>query len=108
MRLILIRHGESIANVDESAFCRISNHAMDLTDTGIAQVKHAAKRLRPLLGPAPVDVFVGPYRDRCLSRSVRTPSLICELPSRSVEPVTVRGSERRIRDQAVSVGSGHL
>ena len=62
MRLILIRHGESVGNVDESAFCRIPDHAMDLTEVGVQQSRDAGERLRELLGPQPVDVFVSPYR----------------------------------------------
>jgi broad specificity phosphatase PhoE len=62
MRLILIRHGESIGNVDESAFCRVPDHTMDLTDKGGAQARQAGGRLRDLLGPQRVDVFVSPYR----------------------------------------------
>ena len=62
MRLILIRHGESVGNVDESAFCRIPDHAMDLTGVGVQQAKDAGGRLRELLGSRAVDVFVSPYR----------------------------------------------
>jgi broad specificity phosphatase PhoE len=62
MRLILLRHGESIGNVDESAFTRIPDHAMDLTETGAAQAKAAGVLLRELLGGQAIDVFVSPYR----------------------------------------------
>ncbi len=62
MRLILLRHGESIGNVDESAFCRIPDHTMDLTEDGTAQAVAAGVRLRRLLGSQQVDVFVSPYR----------------------------------------------
>lgn len=62
MRLILLRHGESIGNVDESAFCRIPDHAMDLTPAGVQQARDAGARLRALLGEQAVDVFVSPYQ----------------------------------------------
>ncbi len=62
MRLILLRHGESIGNVDESAFCRIPDHAMTLTEKGRQQSRAAGARLDELLGTQPVDVFVSPYR----------------------------------------------
>lgn len=53
MRLILLRHGESIGNVDESAFCRIPDHAMDLTRRGMQQARDAGVRMREVLGPGP-------------------------------------------------------
>lgn len=62
MRLILLRHGESIGNVDESAFCRIPDHSMALTDVGQAQARSAGGRLREVLGVGLIDVFVSPYR----------------------------------------------
>ncbi|MET3805359.1 broad specificity phosphatase PhoE [Nakamurella sp. UYEF19] len=62
MRLILLRHGESIGNVDESAFCRVPDHTMELTDVGREQSREAGLRLREVIGPAPIDVFVSPYR----------------------------------------------
>ena len=62
MRLILLRHGESVGNIDESAFCRIPDHSMALTELGESQARAAGPRLRTALGPGPVDVFVSPYR----------------------------------------------
>ena len=62
MRLVFLRHGESIGNVDESAFCRTPDHTMDLTPTGREQSRAAGERLRALLGSAPIDVYVSPYR----------------------------------------------
>lgn len=62
MRLILLRHGESIGNVDESAFCRVPDHAMNLTEAGKRQSVAAGARLRELLGSQQIDVFVSPYR----------------------------------------------
>jgi hypothetical protein len=62
MRLIMVRHGESVGNVDESAFCRIPDHTMDLTPTGVLQAQQTGARLRELLGEQNIDVFVSPYR----------------------------------------------
>jgi broad specificity phosphatase PhoE len=62
MRLILLRHGESIGNVDESAFCRIPDHSMELTAAGDNQARAAGVTLREVVGAGPVDVFVSPYR----------------------------------------------
>lgn len=62
MRLILLRHGESIGNVDESAFCRIPDHSMALTPLGEEHARAAGVALREVLGSGPVDVFISPYR----------------------------------------------
>jgi broad specificity phosphatase PhoE len=62
MRLIMLRHGESIGNIDESAFCRIPDHAMTLTENGGRQAESAGDQLRELLYQDEVDVFVSPYR----------------------------------------------
>lgn len=62
MRLILLRHGESVGNLDESAFCRIPDHSMALTAAGEDQARAAGDRLRPVLGTGLIDVFVSPYR----------------------------------------------
>lgn len=62
MRLILLRHGESIGNLDESAFCRIPDHSMVLTTAGEGQARAAGKLLRGVLPSGPIDVFVSPYR----------------------------------------------
>ncbi|RIJ70591.1 phosphoglycerate mutase family protein [Nakamurella silvestris] len=61
MRIIIVRHGESIGNVDESAFTRIPDHAMELTPRGAEQSISAGHQLRALLGEDPVEVFVSPY-----------------------------------------------
>lgn len=41
MRIFLIRHGESLGNVDESAYSRLGDHKVPLTDLGIAQAEAA-------------------------------------------------------------------
>lgn len=61
MRIIILRHGESVGNVDESAFTRIPDHAMELTSDGVAQSIAAGADLRALLAGDPVEVFVSPY-----------------------------------------------
>jgi broad specificity phosphatase PhoE len=62
MRLILLRHGESVGNLDESAFCRIPDHSMTLTAAGEEQARGAGTVLQDVLGNGVVDVFVSPYR----------------------------------------------
>lgn len=61
MRIVLLRHAESLGNVDESAYCRVPDHALPLTDTGRAQAAAAGPALRSLLGDGPVAAYVSPY-----------------------------------------------
>ena len=61
MRIILLRHAESLGNVDELAYCRIPDHSLPLTARGEEQARAAGPRVRELLGPAPVAVYVSPY-----------------------------------------------
>lgn len=61
MRIILLRHGESLGNVDELAYTRIPDHAQPLTDTGSAQARAAAEPVGALLGDRPAEAYVSPY-----------------------------------------------
>ncbi len=61
MRIIMLRHGESVGNVDESLFCSIPDHRMNLTETGRRQSLAAGERIRKLIGGKNIDVYVSPY-----------------------------------------------
>lgn len=61
MRIILLRHGQSLGNVDELAYCRIPDHALPLTPRGEEQARGAADRVRELLAPGPAAAYVSPY-----------------------------------------------
>lgn len=60
MKLILVRHGESRANVDRSLYFTLEDHNITLTDKGVAQAKNAgvevAKRAE-----GNVEVYISPY-----------------------------------------------
>lgn len=63
--LILIRHGESQANVDEKLYLEIRDHNIELTDTGKTQALECGKVLGEILekdGIKRVNVFVSPYK----------------------------------------------
>ena len=51
-RIILIRHGESEANVDRYLFGRIPDYTIELTERGRLQAIDAGKRLKELVGHA--------------------------------------------------------
>jgi broad specificity phosphatase PhoE len=61
LRIALIRHGESEANLDQSIFERVPDHAIPLTAAGRAQAVAAGKELRGLFEDEPVRVYVSPY-----------------------------------------------
>jgi len=61
MRIILVRHGESLGNVDELAYCQIPDHALPLTLHGEQQVADTAPEVRALLAAGPVAAYVSPY-----------------------------------------------
>ncbi len=61
MRIVVLRHAESLGNVDESAYCRVPDHALPLTDVGRAQAAAAGPAVRALLGNGPVAAYVSPY-----------------------------------------------
>ena len=61
VRIVVLRHAESLGNVDESAYCRVPDHALPLTDAGRAQAVAAGPAVRALLGAGPVAAYVSPY-----------------------------------------------
>ena len=60
-RIVLVRHGESQGNVDETIYERVPDHALELTERGRAQARVAGQELRALFGEAPVQAYVSPY-----------------------------------------------
>ncbi|WP_030803219.1 histidine phosphatase family protein [Streptomyces sp. NRRL F-2799] len=61
-RIVLVRHGESVGNVDDSVYEREPDHALALTDRGREQAAEAGKHLREIFGDERVSVYVSPYR----------------------------------------------
>lgn len=51
-KLILIRHGQSLGNVDEKLYATTPDNAMPLTELGWEQAKAAGKQLKQLLTPS--------------------------------------------------------
>jgi broad specificity phosphatase PhoE len=62
VRIILLRHGQSLGNVDELAYCRIPDHALPLTETGEDQARAAGPTIKGLVGDGPVAAYVSPYK----------------------------------------------
>jgi broad specificity phosphatase PhoE len=62
LRIVLLRHGESEANVDQTVFERVPDHAISLTANGREQAVAAGKELRVRFEEQPVRVYVSPYQ----------------------------------------------
>ncbi|GAA1156860.1 histidine phosphatase family protein [Streptomyces hebeiensis] len=61
-RIVLVRHGESEGNADDSVYEREPDHALRLTGKGRRQAERTGTRLRELFGRERVSVYVSPYR----------------------------------------------
>ncbi|MFV0533588.1 MAG: histidine phosphatase family protein [Cumulibacter sp.] len=60
-RIILVRHGESQGNVDDTIYETVPDHALHLTERGRAQVRAAGVRLRELIDGESLRVWASPY-----------------------------------------------
>ena len=88
-RIVLIRHGESQGNADDTIYERVPDHALQLTATGVQQSQDAGVRLRELFGGERVQAFVSPYR-----RTHETFQLL------GLDPALTRAKEEpRLREQ---------
>lgn len=63
-RIVLIRHGQSTGNVDESVYEATPDWRVPLTTLGWDQAVEAGRSLRTLVETGPVFVYTSPYR-RC-------------------------------------------
>jgi broad specificity phosphatase PhoE len=61
-RIVLVRHGESTGNVDDTVYEREPDHALALTERGWQQAEETGKRLREVFGRERISVYVSPYR----------------------------------------------
>jgi broad specificity phosphatase PhoE len=86
VRIILLRHAESLGNVDELAYTRTPDHALPLTSVGEEQARKAGVEVRALL-QGPVAAYVSPY-----VRALRTLELLDVTVERTVP-------EPRLREQ---------
>ncbi|MDT8914445.1 histidine phosphatase family protein [Amycolatopsis sp. PS_44_ISF1] len=61
MRIILLRHAESLGNVDELTYTRVPDHAIPLTGAGREQAREAGPAIRELLRGRRPAVYLSPY-----------------------------------------------
>ncbi|MCK7626167.1 histidine phosphatase family protein [Streptomyces sp. RS10V-4] len=88
-RIVLLRHGESVGNADDTVYEREPDHALALTETGQRQAAEAGRPLRAMFGAERISAYVSPYR-----RTHQTFRLLGLDPGR----VRVR-EEPRLREQ---------
>ena len=60
-RIILLRHGESEANVDHEVYARVPDWKIALTEQGFAQAREAGRKIAELVGGESFGVFSSPY-----------------------------------------------
>lgn len=60
-RIILVRHGESEANVDPTVYARVPDWQIALTEQGVAQAREAGRKIAGLIGDESFGVFGSPY-----------------------------------------------
>ncbi len=60
-RIILVRHGESEANVDPTVYARVPDWQIALTEEGVAQAREAGREISGLIGDGAFGVFSSPY-----------------------------------------------
>jgi broad specificity phosphatase PhoE len=70
VRIILLRHAESLGNIDELAYTRTPDHALPLTPRGETQALRTGRVVRELLDE-PAAAYMSPY-----VRAVRTLALL--------------------------------
>jgi broad specificity phosphatase PhoE len=88
-RIILIRHGESAGNIDETLYARVPDHLVPLTERGKQQARAAAVELKQYV-TGPISFFVSPYERSVQLILLVVINLIC-LPRRT------RGTYRELR-----------
>ncbi|MEW1656217.1 MULTISPECIES: histidine phosphatase family protein [unclassified Streptomyces] len=88
-RIVLLRHGESVGNVDDTVYEREPDHALALTAKGRSQAEDAGRALRAMFDGERISAYVSPYR-----RTHQT------FQSLGLDPAKVRVREEpRLREQ---------
>ena len=60
-RIILVRHGESEGNLDDTIYERVPDHRIGLTPQGFEQARQTGAVIRDLLDGESVEVYASPY-----------------------------------------------
>lgn len=60
-RIILVRHGESLGNIDKSLYAHTPDHAVPLTKKGREQAQQAGQDIEQLIGNQSVYAYCSPW-----------------------------------------------
>ncbi|KAL1530250.1 hypothetical protein AB1Y20_001165 [Prymnesium parvum] len=97
-RIVIVRHGQSQGNVDESTYAHTPDWTVELTEQGIEQAREAGRKLAELRAAdatkGPVFIYSSPYK-----RCQQTANALIEGAGLLEEDVTGRIEEPRIREQ---------
>jgi broad specificity phosphatase PhoE len=77
-RIVLVRHGQSEANVDKSIYLHKQDHIIDLTETGKQQAVTCSKELKNLFGNESVRVYSSPYNRAIQTLDILQPHINME------------------------------
>jgi len=90
-QIILLRHGRSLGNEDESLFANLADWKIPLSEEGRLQARKAGGIMQRMIGDDPVMFYVSPY--------VRTKQTYDELQHHVTSDVLFTREEPRLREQ---------
>ncbi len=61
-RIIIIRHAESLGNLDNVVYSNVADWKIPITHAGAAAAKESAQEIAALVGNDPVFAYTSPYR----------------------------------------------
>lgn len=61
-RIILVRHGQSLGNVDAFAYETVPDHRLPLTEVGAKQARDAGVAVKKIVGDDRISVYVSPHK----------------------------------------------
>lgn len=60
-RIILVRHGQSEANINKKVLENVPDYALNLTEEGVQQSINAGKEIKSIIGQESLHVYLSPY-----------------------------------------------
>jgi broad specificity phosphatase PhoE len=89
--ILLLRHGQSLGNVDQNLFTIMPDWKIPLSEKGKAQAREAGHRIQAIARDSPLVVYYSPY--------LRTKETFQEVKSVLKNPVLFTREEPRLREQ---------